>query len=117
MTQDLIWEQYRYPVGLEDLLAGNGGEMALQANPVVRREPPSQPEDDVLINMTGSTNGFGGHSRQADRHRDPGQQELSDRRPRDRRLGDPDAPCGRLGTLKSRPFACATHKRGVGVSA
>jgi beta-lactamase class C len=61
MTQDLIWEQYHYPVDLKDLLDGNGDVMALQANPVVKIDPPSQPADDVLINKTGSTNGFGAY--------------------------------------------------------
>jgi beta-lactamase class C len=61
MTQDLIWEQYHYPTDLKDLLDGNGDMMALQANPVVKIDPPSQPADDVLINKTGSTNGFGAY--------------------------------------------------------
>lgn len=59
MTQDLIWEQYRYPVTLADLLAGNSAMVALEANPVVRIDPPLPPQDDVLIDKTGSTNGFG----------------------------------------------------------
>jgi beta-lactamase class C len=61
MTQDLIWEQYRYPVHLEDLLAGNSSKVSYEANPVVRIDPPSLPQDDVLINKTGSTNGFGAY--------------------------------------------------------
>jgi beta-lactamase class C len=58
MTQDLVWEQYRYPVSLRDLRAGNADKIILQANPVTALDPPSQPRDDVLINKTGSTNGF-----------------------------------------------------------
>lgn len=61
MTQDLIWEQYRTPVDLKDLLAGNSSNMSLGANPVDRIDPPSPPRDDVLINKTGSTNGFGAY--------------------------------------------------------
>jgi beta-lactamase class C len=61
MTQDLIWEQYRYPVDLEDVLAGNSSKVSNEANPVVRIDPPSPPQDDVLINKTGSTNGFGAY--------------------------------------------------------
>jgi beta-lactamase class C len=61
MTQDLIWEQYHYPVDLVDLLAGNSSKVSLEANPVVRIDPPSQPQDEVLINKTGSTNGFGAY--------------------------------------------------------
>jgi beta-lactamase class C len=61
MTQDLVWEQYRYPVALEDLLAGNSGKVSLEANPVVRIDPPLPPQESVLINKTGSTNGFGAY--------------------------------------------------------
>jgi CubicO group peptidase (beta-lactamase class C family) len=58
MTQDLVWEQYRYPVSLRDLRAGNADKIILQANPVTALDPPLAPRDDVLINKTGSTNGF-----------------------------------------------------------
>jgi beta-lactamase class C len=61
MTQDLIWEQYRYPVDLKDLLAGNSSKVSYEANPVARIDPPLPPRDDVLINKTGSTNGFGAY--------------------------------------------------------
>jgi beta-lactamase class C len=58
MTQDLIWEQYRYPVELNTLLAGNSAKIIFEANPASQLDPPSQPRDDVLVNKTGSTNGF-----------------------------------------------------------
>ncbi len=58
MTQDLVWEQYAYPVDLETLLTGNSEQMIFEANPVVKLVPPSPPQEDVLINKTGSTNGF-----------------------------------------------------------
>jgi beta-lactamase class C len=58
MTQDLIWEQYQYPVKLQDMLAGNSAKIIFEANPVIAIEPPLQSKDDVLINKTGSTNGF-----------------------------------------------------------
>jgi CubicO group peptidase (beta-lactamase class C family) len=58
MTQDLIWEQYHYPVELKDLLAGNSAKVSYDANPAVKLEPPLQPQNDVLIDKTGSTNGF-----------------------------------------------------------
>lgn len=58
MTQDLVWEQYPCPVTLKDLLTGNSDEVILKPNPVVRLDPPLLPRDDVLINKTGSTNGF-----------------------------------------------------------
>lgn len=58
MTQDLIWEQYSYPVDLKDLLAGNSAKIIYEANPVIEIDPPLQPRENVLINKTGSTNGF-----------------------------------------------------------
>lgn len=61
MTQDLIWEQYPYPVALKTLLAGNSSTMALDATPVSAIKPPQKPRDDVWINKTGSTNGFGAY--------------------------------------------------------
>jgi beta-lactamase class C len=58
MTQDLIWEQYSYPVELKDLLAGNSAKMSREANPVIVLDPPLPPQKNVWINKTGSTNGF-----------------------------------------------------------
>lgn len=58
MTQDLVWEQYPYPVDLQTLLAGNSDDMILKPHPVTKLDPPVAPRDDVLINKTGSTNGF-----------------------------------------------------------
>jgi beta-lactamase class C len=61
MTQDLIWEQYPYPVKLESLLAGNSPQMIFSATPVTEIKPPQDPRGDVWINKTGSTNGFGAY--------------------------------------------------------
>lgn len=61
MVQDLIWEQYSYPVSLKVLLQGNSPDMAFNATPVARITPPSPPREDVWINKTGSTNGFGAY--------------------------------------------------------
>jgi len=61
MTQDLIWEQYPYPVDLKTLLAGNSTKTSLQANPVTEIVPPLQPQEAAWINKTGSTNGFGAY--------------------------------------------------------
>ena len=58
MTQDLVWEQYPYPVELKTLLAGNSDDLILKPNPTVKLDPPSPPREAVLINKTGSTNGF-----------------------------------------------------------
>jgi len=58
MTQDLIWEQYPYPVDVKQVLAGNSDTMAYQATPVTSMDPPMPPAAQALINKTGSTNGF-----------------------------------------------------------
>ena len=58
MTQDLIWEQYRYPVELKALLEGNSSTMIFNANPVTEIKPAQAPQQNVWINKTGSTNGF-----------------------------------------------------------
>jgi beta-lactamase class C len=61
ITQDLIWEQYPSPVALKTLLEGNSPAMIYNATPVTRISPPEKPHDDVLIDKTGSTNGFGAY--------------------------------------------------------
>lgn len=61
MTQDLVWEQYAYPAELDVLQAGNGSKMVLEAHPAEIIDPPAQPQADVWINKTGSTNGFGAY--------------------------------------------------------
>ncbi|WP_130391203.1 class C beta-lactamase [Cupriavidus agavae] len=59
MTQGLGWERYGWPVALADLQAGNDAGIVLGAHPVQRLAPPQPAPADVLINKTGSTNGFG----------------------------------------------------------
>jgi beta-lactamase class C len=61
MTQDLIWEQYRYPISLPGLLQGNSDRVIFEENQAVEIDPPSRPESDVVINKTGSTSGFGAY--------------------------------------------------------
>jgi beta-lactamase class C len=61
MTQDLIWEQYPYPVALQTLLEGNSSAMIFHATRVTEIKPPQEPREDVWINKTGSTNGFGAY--------------------------------------------------------
>ena len=58
MVQDLIWEQYKYPLTLDQLLAGNSDGMIYDPNPVTALTPFQSPQADVLINKTGSTGGF-----------------------------------------------------------
>jgi beta-lactamase class C len=61
LTQDLIWEQYPYPAALDTLQQGNSAAMVLNATPAVEIRPPQPPTQDVWINKTGSTNGFGAY--------------------------------------------------------
>lgn len=58
MTQDLIWEQYTYPVELKKILAGNSSTVIMEATAATQLSVPLPPQGDVLINKTGSTNGF-----------------------------------------------------------
>lgn len=58
LTQDLIWEQYPYPVSLETLLSGNANAMAYEAVNATAIDPPLPPRAASWINKTGSTNGF-----------------------------------------------------------
>ncbi|MES2825685.1 MAG: class C beta-lactamase [Pseudomonadota bacterium] len=62
IIQDLIWEQYPNTSTLETLLAGNSMQMIFQTNVVIKLSPPLQPQMEVLINKTGSTNGFGAYA-------------------------------------------------------
>ena len=61
MTQDLIWEQYPYPAELSQLLAGNSPKIIFEQNPAAKIDPVLRQDANVLINKTGSTNGFGGY--------------------------------------------------------
>jgi beta-lactamase class C len=61
LTQDLIWEQYPYPVELHTLETGNSAAMVLNGSPATKIEPPLPPQQNVWINKTGSTNGFGAY--------------------------------------------------------
>lgn len=61
MTQDLIWEQYPYPVTLDSLLAGNGPKMAYETTSARELSPSIAPTPAVWVNKTGSTNGFGAY--------------------------------------------------------
>lgn len=58
MTQDLIWEQYSYPVTLATLLEGNANRMVFESMAATPLNPPLPPQDAVWVNKTGSTNGF-----------------------------------------------------------
>ncbi|WP_410017528.1 class C beta-lactamase [Pseudomonas sp. 6D_7.1_Bac1] len=58
MTQDLIWEQYDYPVQLSALLEGNADKMIYESHAVTALNPPLSPQEAVWVNKTGSTGGF-----------------------------------------------------------
>ncbi|KVA65083.1 class C beta-lactamase [Burkholderia cepacia] len=58
LTQDLIWEQYPYPVALPTLLEGNSMKMLRDGLPASAIKPPLAPSANTWINKTGSTNGF-----------------------------------------------------------
>ena len=62
MTQALGWEIYAYPTTLARLLAGNSSDMARVPHKIARLDPPQPPRKDVLLNKTGSTNGFGAYA-------------------------------------------------------
>ena len=59
MVQGLGWEQYPYPVSLQQLQAGNARGMIWEANPAQQLTPPQIPTAPTLFNKTGSTNRFG----------------------------------------------------------
>ena len=61
MTQAMIWEQYDAPLRLDALLQGNSREMVFESQRVEELAPPLPAKDDVWVNKTGSTNGFGGY--------------------------------------------------------
>lgn len=60
MTQDMVWEQYSPSTPLKTLRELNSGAL-LKTVPVSGISPPMKPRQDVFINKTGSTNGFGAY--------------------------------------------------------
>ena len=61
MTQDLVWEQYAYPVALDTLQEGNSIRVRSGSNVVSALNPPQPRQAAAWINKTGSTNGFGAY--------------------------------------------------------
>jgi len=55
ITQDLVWEQYRYPASLQQLLAGNAAILRAEAATPIVAAPSEQP---AYLHKTGSTNGY-----------------------------------------------------------
>ncbi|MTH80259.1 class C beta-lactamase [Paracoccus aestuariivivens] len=58
-TQAMIWEAYPWPVEAERLAEGNGYDFILK--PQAMNEVNGVSYKDVILNKTGSTNGFGGY--------------------------------------------------------
>jgi len=61
LLQGMGWEQVRYPTTLDSLLAANSSDMAYQPHPATALASGTAPTD-VLLNKTGSTNGFGAYA-------------------------------------------------------
>ncbi|MBQ5948104.1 class C beta-lactamase [Massilia sp. ST3] len=61
MVQGLGWEQYRPPLSLARLLAGNAAGMIHAPNPATPVAPQAAPPG-TLFNKTGSTRGFGAYA-------------------------------------------------------
>lgn len=62
VTQGLIWERYPNTAPLQRLLAGNSYEMIYQGVAATKISPPLPPQENVWINKTGSTGGFGAYA-------------------------------------------------------
>nr|O05465.1 RecName: Full=Beta-lactamase; AltName: Full=Cephalosporinase; Flags: Precursor [Psychrobacter immobilis]CAA58569.1 beta-lactamase [Psychrobacter immobilis] len=60
-TQGLAWEMYPLPTTLQQLVEGNSTETILQPQPIQLNEPPTPVLNDVWVNKTGATNGFGAY--------------------------------------------------------
>ncbi|WP_048645448.1 class C beta-lactamase [Nitratireductor soli] len=61
MIQGLGWEMYPGDAGLDRLLSGNTSEMAFEPNTVDKLSQSQSHREDMLINKTGSTIGFGAY--------------------------------------------------------
>lgn len=61
MAQGLGWELVQYPTTLDRLLSANSSDMAFRPHEVSALIPSATPRTDILINKTGSTNGFGAY--------------------------------------------------------
>ena len=58
MVQGLGWEQYRYPVALEELSFGNSPAVSAKPRPAQPIAAPGMPTAPTLFNKTGGTRGF-----------------------------------------------------------
>lgn len=60
-AQAMVWEGYDWPVARAAVEAGNAPAMALQPQPVTRRDQPEDLDATTFWNKTGSTGGFGAY--------------------------------------------------------
>lgn len=58
-TQAMIWESYAWPVDVDRLVEGNGYDFILKPQ---QMEAAGEQTDDMFLNKTGSTNGFGAYT-------------------------------------------------------
>ncbi|WP_201617379.1 class C beta-lactamase [Psychrobacter immobilis] len=60
-TQGLGWEMYPYPTQLDTLLEGNSMDVVLKPQAIKIDNHPTPILNNVWVNKTGATNGFGGY--------------------------------------------------------
>ncbi len=60
-TQGLGWEMYPYPTQLNTLLEGNSMDVVLKPQTITTDNHPTPILNNVWVNKTGATNGFGGY--------------------------------------------------------
>ncbi|KAA0929000.1 beta-lactamase [Psychrobacter sp. ANT_H56B] len=60
-TQGLGWEMYPYPTQLNTLLEGNSMDVVLKPQTIQADNHPTPILNNVWVNKTGATNGFGGY--------------------------------------------------------
>lgn len=61
-VQNMVWEQYPWPVGVERMIKGNSYAYILEPQPMEAITPPLPPQRDVILNKTGATNGFSSYA-------------------------------------------------------
>lgn len=60
-TQDMIWEQYAWPTDIETMISANSYGFIMNPQKTDKIKPALPPQEDVILNKTGSTNGFGAY--------------------------------------------------------
>ena len=60
-TQGLGWEMYPYPAKLNTLLEGNSMDVVLKPQTITTDNQPTPILNNLWVNKTGATNGFGGY--------------------------------------------------------